>query len=188
MAKKRGRPIDPQNRIKILNAAIELFIEKGFESATVPEFSKRAGVSSSSMYTYWQSKEDVLESAVEQVLRENYTMVFDLLRKTQESIQVEERLEMCLDLIASMRSRSLFIIRSIATPGMEDRMSRVLVQVNSDFRKSTLAFPNLKLSEADLEFTANTIVAIINSYYLYGNLDVTKKTILRLLHLLSKDK
>lgn len=49
-----------QTRDELMNAALDVFWEKGYLHARVADIVKRAGVSHGSFYTYFKSKEDVL--------------------------------------------------------------------------------------------------------------------------------
>ncbi len=50
-------PNRPSKRDAILQAALELFVERGFHGTAVPLVAKRAGVSTGSIYNYFDSKE-----------------------------------------------------------------------------------------------------------------------------------
>jgi len=47
-------------RSNILQASIKVFSEKGFHGATMNEIAKEIGVSKGTLYTYFKSKEDIL--------------------------------------------------------------------------------------------------------------------------------
>lgn len=49
-----------QKRRRILDAATDLFTEKGFETSTTAEISTAAGVGTGTLYLYFASKEDLL--------------------------------------------------------------------------------------------------------------------------------
>jgi AcrR family transcriptional regulator len=49
-----------QRRSEILAAALELFLERGFEDTTVQNIARRAGVAIGTVYLYFPSKSDVL--------------------------------------------------------------------------------------------------------------------------------
>jgi AcrR family transcriptional regulator len=49
---------------EVLDAALELFIEKGFAATRVEDIAKRAGLSKGTVYLYFPSKEAVLEGLV----------------------------------------------------------------------------------------------------------------------------
>lgn len=53
----------------LVDAAIEVFDQTGFSDATISDISTRAGLSHGSFYTYFDSKEAVLRSAVNEILR-----------------------------------------------------------------------------------------------------------------------
>lgn len=49
-------------RARILEAALELFEERGFDATAVPEIARRAGVATGSIYRYFTSKEDLVNA------------------------------------------------------------------------------------------------------------------------------
>lgn len=54
-----------ENRDKdILNAAIKIFSEKGYNAATTSEIAKEAGVSEGTIFRYYRSKKDLLEKMI----------------------------------------------------------------------------------------------------------------------------
>ena len=62
---KRGRPRDPRRDEAILDAALELVAEVGYDRMTVAELATRAGVSKPTIYLRWPGgKAEVIASAV----------------------------------------------------------------------------------------------------------------------------
>ncbi len=59
-----------KTKIKILQASVDLIIEKGFENASLREMAKNAGVSNPTIYNYFSSKEKLLYAYVEQKHKE----------------------------------------------------------------------------------------------------------------------
>lgn len=53
-----------EQRLKLLETALALFAERGFEGTTIKELSERAGVSLGLMYHYFKNKESLLEAVV----------------------------------------------------------------------------------------------------------------------------
>ena len=51
---------------RILDAAIEVFAEKGFHNARISDIAKRAGVADGTIYLYFRNKDDVLLSIFEE--------------------------------------------------------------------------------------------------------------------------
>jgi AcrR family transcriptional regulator len=61
----RGRPRDPRTDQRILSAAAELMLLRGFEATTVDDVAERAGVGKATVYRRWPSKEDLAVAAME---------------------------------------------------------------------------------------------------------------------------
>src|SRR5256714_9828099 len=57
-------------RARILDAAVKVFAERGFFSATVAEIARAAGVADGTIYLYFKSKDDVLLSLFEEKMAE----------------------------------------------------------------------------------------------------------------------
>jgi AcrR family transcriptional regulator len=53
---------------EVLDAALELFIEKGFAATRVEDIAKRAGISKGAVYLYFPSKEKILEGIVRRAI------------------------------------------------------------------------------------------------------------------------
>ncbi len=58
-----GRPRSEQARRDILEAAYKLLKAKGFQAVGSPEIAKASGVSSATLYRWWDSKEEILFDA-----------------------------------------------------------------------------------------------------------------------------
>ena len=56
---------------RIMEAALRIFAEKGFQNSTIAEISKEAGVSEATIYEYFGTKEDLLFAIPEKVSRES---------------------------------------------------------------------------------------------------------------------
>ena len=59
-----------KTKLKILQSAVDLIIEKGFEKASLREMAKNAGVSNPTIYNYFPSKEKLLYAYIEQKHKE----------------------------------------------------------------------------------------------------------------------
>jgi len=55
------RKTDPKNLERVLEAAAELFLTEGYEVATMQQLADKLGLHKSSLYHYFDSKEDLLE-------------------------------------------------------------------------------------------------------------------------------
>ena len=57
---------------RIMDAALQIFAEKGFQNATITEISKEAGVSEATIYEYFGTKEDLLFAIPEKISNETF--------------------------------------------------------------------------------------------------------------------
>jgi AcrR family transcriptional regulator len=64
-ARQRRKETRPQ---ELLDAALALFVEKGFAAARAEEVAQRAGVSKGTLYLYYPSKEELFKAVVRQNL------------------------------------------------------------------------------------------------------------------------
>ncbi|MGY2060418.1 TetR/AcrR family transcriptional regulator, partial [Nocardia gipuzkoensis] len=75
----RGRPVDPElverRRADIIEAALEVFAEIGYTKAGVADIMARAGLGKGTFYQYFDSKKDVFDGAIDQVVDEVTTLI-----------------------------------------------------------------------------------------------------------------
>ena len=83
---------DRQTKEKLLLAAKEEFLEKGYMKASLRSICKKAGVTTGAMYFFFEDKEDLFGALVEKPLREIYGIM---------ETHYEEEAAMCTDLDAS---------------------------------------------------------------------------------------
>lgn len=70
---KRGRPRrgpDPERFREIIDAAAEVFLEKGYSATSIQDISDRVGILKGSLYHYVRSKEDFLYRIIKDVYDE----------------------------------------------------------------------------------------------------------------------
>lgn len=63
--RRRGRPRNPEADRRILTAASELILRRGFDSMTIDEVARRAQVGKATVYRRWSGKEDLAVAAVQ---------------------------------------------------------------------------------------------------------------------------
>jgi len=88
---RNGRKRNPERELRILEAALELFGQQGFEATTVSAICEAAGVSEATLYEYFESKEQVLFSIAERYTRrevDRLAHVRDYLHDPREKLRV----------------------------------------------------------------------------------------------------
>ena len=66
---RRGRPAagqDPAKRQQIIEGARRVFIDMGFDAASMNDITREAGVSKGTIYVYFASKEELFEALIEE--------------------------------------------------------------------------------------------------------------------------
>ncbi len=64
---------------EIVQAALEVFAEKGFAAAKLDDIARRAGVSKGALYLYFETKQDLFRAVVDQAIAPNLQMVFQMI-------------------------------------------------------------------------------------------------------------
>jgi AcrR family transcriptional regulator len=67
-ARPRGRPRRASAGAEILDAALELLAERGFQAATIEAIAERAGVGRNTIYRRWDSKEELIADALQELI------------------------------------------------------------------------------------------------------------------------
>jgi AcrR family transcriptional regulator len=60
----------PETRSRLLQLALQLFAEQGYEKTSLREIAERLGVTKAALYYYFRSKEDIVRSLVEDYFAE----------------------------------------------------------------------------------------------------------------------
>lgn len=84
-----------RTRNDILDAALEVFQRVGFQASTMEEIATQAGFSTGALYNYFESKQDIFNSATRRVLDDIVAQFDDVLSRTL-------RFEDGLDLLMQM--------------------------------------------------------------------------------------
>lgn len=70
LSRSPGRPRSPEADRAILDAAIDLFVEEGYEGMSMEGVAARAGVGKTTIYRRWESKEDLIVAAIDELIFE----------------------------------------------------------------------------------------------------------------------
>ena len=62
---------------KIIDAAYSIFYKKGYHASTMEDIAKEVGVSKASLYSYFKSKDEILQTTSNQNLNESFNHIFE---------------------------------------------------------------------------------------------------------------
>lgn len=74
--KKQYEEIREERRQQIMQAALELFANKGFDATSISMIAKEAGISKGLMYNYFESKENLIAEIMDQII-DQMMIMFD---------------------------------------------------------------------------------------------------------------
>lgn len=103
----------PDKEIRIINAAINIFSEKGFEATRTREIAERAGIAEGTIFRYFSTKDAILERMVPLLIRVMMPRIsgpIDRIISTHKTEAVEEIwYAILLDRIQMVRDNGRFI-------------------------------------------------------------------------------
>lgn len=100
---------------RLLDAAYEIFVERGNDSATIQEIAERAGVAKGTFYLYFRDKETLKESLIAQKSQEFFQNAMQALRATN---------------ITDFEDQIIFVINYIINELKENRTALKLIAKN----------------------------------------------------------
>jgi AcrR family transcriptional regulator len=185
-------------RQRIQSAALEVFAERGFRRATMPEIAARAGVAAANIYRYYENKEALFAAAIPESLADEHRTLLERSARSLASLatgpskaatpETRALLEFWL---AHRHAVVVLLERAEDTPfaGYGERFVEKLVAVSvSELRAAhprlritraarqvlTLVFDNTRralasiLASTDDETTLREAVAAFRSYQIAG--------------------
>ncbi len=78
-----------ETRLRIIEAAIELFGERGFESASTREIAARAGVNAPALQYYFENKEGVYRACAEHLADEAWTTFGPVIEHAEDVVRAD---------------------------------------------------------------------------------------------------
>ena len=102
---KQLEEIRKDRKLAIMETALEVFAEHGYESTSISMLAKRAGVSKGLMYNYFKSKEDLLAT----IMNDGIDEIFQFIDPDHDGILTKEEFEYLIDKIFGlMREKNNF--------------------------------------------------------------------------------
>jgi AcrR family transcriptional regulator len=122
----------PDTRARILDAALEVFSEHGFEGSSLQEIADRLDLTKAALYYYFRSKDELLEALVEPAITGLNEILDSCSGERDTPARRREFMQYYLDYLLRQRRLIAYISRDLATlahpalsSGNEERRARV---------------------------------------------------------------
>jgi AcrR family transcriptional regulator len=118
--KSQNQKIRTDRKAAILNAALSVFAEEGYHSASISKVSKAAGVSKGLMYNYFESKEDLLHQLLDEIILKETDIMRYLNEKEFTSETVASFLNYSIELLKEDPSHwKLYLLMAVQPEVMQ---------------------------------------------------------------------
>lgn len=140
----------------IIKESKELFLQKGFEMASMNMIAHKAGISKSNLYNYFSSKEEIFYLLTDQVNKQIEIMFDNILEHDYDShFNVETFISLVSDhlgkLLADYREEVLLIVDCSKGTRFEDTVHNFIIRLQEHFL-SELKMLNIAVEDDSLYF------------------------------------
>ncbi len=147
---------------RILQAAQEVFAERGFDGASTREIASRAEVNISSLHYHWDSKETLYRGIFAHIYHHLVTLVQDEITRPESPEQAREMIERTMGLIFDAFADDptipkLLLRRLIEAPDLDDSAAAALSPSWKVFQDWARQFSGGEISVQDISFLLLTV-------------------------------
>jgi AcrR family transcriptional regulator len=182
-SKIKDKKLVDSRRTEIINAAVNLFVSKGFHQTTVRDISREFGMSMGALYDYIRTKEDILflvcdhiHSSVSEKLKNSIasekSAIYNLRKAIHDYfILIDENQDYMLLLYQETKSLSKRARKYIFTAENE------LTSIFEDILKNCIKEQSIRINNRKTKLAANNIMVIgqmwaFRRWSLHGNYSI----------------
>lgn len=153
-----------ERRMQIIEAAVRLFMEKGFHKTTTREIAKLSGLSNGSLYEYVESKEDVLFLVCQHIHREVETKLRQsLTEEVNGAVRLRHAMVSFLHVIHRMQAEVLLIYqesKSLPPHYLREVLAteQAITDIFEQFLRDGKADGTLEIEDAEIPILAHDLV------------------------------
>lgn len=164
----------PGRKGEILDAAVSVFAERGYDAGSVREIAERVGISEPAIYRHFASKEDLFLSLVDAVGVRVETQIGPLLDATQPQ-DVERVLHLVFSNRAAAARAYLPLLRTVLGPALHNPTFRSAYREKVTGRMYPYlerlvpkvdAYYGLSPNPADLDLRIRTLISVFIGYFI----------------------
>ncbi|MDG2307030.1 MAG: TetR/AcrR family transcriptional regulator [Candidatus Binatia bacterium] len=144
-------------KARILQAAQEVFAERGFEGASTREIASRADVNISSLHYHWDSKETLYRAIFAHIYRQLVELVQDEITRPGSPAEARAMIDRTMGLIFDAFANEptipkLLLRRLIEAPDLDDAAASALSPSWKVFQEWARRFSGDEISAQDISF------------------------------------
>jgi len=153
-----------ERRMQIIEAAVRLFMEKGFHKTTTREIAKLSGLSNGSLYEYVESKEDVLFLVCQHIHHEVETKLRQsLIEEVNGAVRLRHAMVSFLHVIDRMQAEVLLIYqesKSLPPHYLREVLAteQAITDIFEQFLRDAQVDGTLEIAEAAIPILAHDLV------------------------------
>ena len=157
-----GRSHDSQNiTARLLEAAVEVFGERGYEAARIHEVARRCGLTTGAVYSRWPTKQELFVAVVEYVTRQRTMLLVDSVESTAESFALLAR---SLLSVGDDAQRDLMLEAHVAARRDEELQARISASLTKEASAlSTMVADGKTSGVVDTSWSTEAIVLLYQS-------------------------
>lgn len=163
------KPVD-ERRQEILDGAMKLFSEKGYDRTSISDIATYLGISQGLCYRYFKSKEEIFESAIEEYAKSIADEMIKVI--TSSDMTLEEKIASQWNFYDLEKKKSSYykVFHGENTKPLHDRMSISICRKVTPYVKAEI---DKKISNGNLKVNDSTMLA---SFCVYGQLGILLDT------------
>lgn len=160
-------PVDPppatNARQRILAAAFECFCEFGYEKSSMKRIAARAGVSQPLLHHHFESKERLLQSAIEEMAADMFSTAFDQIPQPRSAPErLDAAVELLYRLFVDNERAGTFMVEFAAAANHNDALKQAYLDYQQTQRQNLACFIDELVPAAEIDVA----VAVIETFVL----------------------
>jgi AcrR family transcriptional regulator len=159
---RRERKAPEVRRLQILEAAAELFIERGISNTSMAQVAGAAGVAKGTPYLYFESKDELLSELRTGYLQEWYSLAEELLG--EDGVSERDRLRNFLSAIYEFHSSKIELHQLLFSGQGEDDLFARASKLLSEFFEEGKAKTATRSVEVTASFVIHGLHGILVTY------------------------
>jgi AcrR family transcriptional regulator len=155
-----SQPEEASTRQRILDAAVEVFAEKGYHDARVDEIVEASGTSKGAVYFYFSSKQQIFLALIDEFARKLEQGLLEAVMREPDGIRrVNAALESCLTIFGETRRLAkIFLVQAV---GLGEAFEEKQLEIHGRFVQAIQMYLDQALADGDIPPLDTEVTAMV---------------------------